>query len=67
MPFTKCLSCNDKKRSKNDKFFPIEDISNSLMINNWQKNNPKKRILEELNHIPLQSKICKNCYQLSNR
>jgi len=67
MPFTKCLACNDQKRSKNDKFFPIEDTSNLLMINNLRKNNPKKRKLEELNHIPSQSKICKNCYQLSNQ
>jgi len=37
------------------------------MINNLRKNIPKKRKLEELNHISLQSKVCKNCYQLSNR
>jgi len=60
MPFTKCLGYNDKKRLKNDKFFFIEDILNSLMmVNNLPKNNLKKRKLEELNHIPLQSKICK--------
>jgi len=67
MSFTNCLSCNEQKRSKTDKFYSTDSIENPLSIINKLRvsGNAKKRKLNELNTVPAQSKICKSCYLLT--
>ncbi len=61
--FTTCVGCDIQKRSKNEKFYNISDLS---ILNNLRRLNSRKR-LSELNDIPVNNKICRNCFQLSKQ
>lgn len=64
MPFTKCLGCNEQKRSKSDKFFPLQNDGNQLeAVNRLRTNeNARKRKLPHVSEVPAEAKICKSCY-----
>lgn len=64
MPATICLGCQCQKRSKNDKFYSTDSVALITINNLRQKYNAKKRKLNEINDIPVASKICKSCYDL---
>lgn len=67
MPFVNCLGCNEQKRSKNDNFFSLDSINAPLIvINNLRLTyNAKRRKLDSISEIPVKSKICKSCYNIS--
>lgn len=65
----KCLpffaSTVKSKNDQNYKFYS-SDLISLISINNLrQKYNAKKRKLNEINDIPVASKICKSCYDLA--
>lgn len=62
---TICLGCNDQKRSKASKFYSAESSSLVAVNNLRQKFNAKKRILDVISEIPVDSKVCKSCYDVS--
>lgn len=63
MPFI-CLGCMVQKRFKGDKFYSADNIS-LISINLRQKYNIRKRKLDEIDQIPVASKICRSCYDLT--
>lgn len=65
MPSISCLGCKVQKRFKDDKFYSVDDISLISINNLRQKYNIRKRKLDEIDQIPVASKICKSCYNLT--
>ncbi|CAH0393425.1 unnamed protein product [Bemisia tabaci] len=67
--FTCCISCNVQKRKKDDVFYPVEGIDNSLVTINYIRLTyvSRKRTLNRLAEIPSNSKLCRTCYRLCNR
>ena len=58
----KCLGCDTQKKSRTDKFYNVKN-EHLLAINNLRcKYNEKKRKLDVINDVPVDSKICKTCY-----
>lgn len=59
-----CLGCKEQKRSKVDKFYSTVGVAKISINDLRQKYNVKKWKLNDINEIPVASKICKSCYDL---
>lgn len=68
--YTCCISCNTQKRGKDDKFYSVDSVPNSLVcINHVRRTHiSRKRQVQmaELTVLTRDSKLCKVCYKLCN-
>lgn len=63
---TYCLGCLDQKRSKDSKFYNASSLSLVAVNNLRQTFNMRKRKLKAVSEIPVASKICKSCYDMTH-